>query len=202
MHPYRGIVHTDRQSDGISTRPYEPNNLINQSAGTNTNPRDTLHALLHGILSDTARSMYMSTATSTVPSYPLPSHLPQACRHFKSLPIASYYLLPRAPSSESKVLHNSTVPTWFDSRFSTVFDSGFPNSIRLKVFDDIRLRFFRLVSTQVFDWIRISLLDLTHIFSIWFDSYLTKLFSIWVASFKSHSSQALGSPTLDRVFSK
>ena len=42
MHPDRGIVRTDRQLDGISTRPDGPNTLIVQSAGINGAPGDPL----------------------------------------------------------------------------------------------------------------------------------------------------------------
>ena len=39
MYPDRGIVHTYRQSDGLSTRPDGPNTLTRQSACTNDAPR-------------------------------------------------------------------------------------------------------------------------------------------------------------------
>ena len=45
MHPDRGIVHTDRRSDGISTRPDYPNNLTRQSVSTNKVPMEPPHSL-------------------------------------------------------------------------------------------------------------------------------------------------------------
>ena len=46
MHPYRGIVHTERRSDGISMIPDGPNTLTFQSADTNDTPRDHLPVLV------------------------------------------------------------------------------------------------------------------------------------------------------------
>ena len=43
MKPDRGIVHTYRQSDSLSTRPDDQNNLTCQSANTNNPPEDSLH---------------------------------------------------------------------------------------------------------------------------------------------------------------
>ena len=40
MHPDRGIVHTNRRSYGISTRPYIPNTLTCQSAAMDNIPRN------------------------------------------------------------------------------------------------------------------------------------------------------------------
>ena len=42
MHPDREIVRTNRRSDGLSTRPDDPNTLTHQSAGTNNTCRDLL----------------------------------------------------------------------------------------------------------------------------------------------------------------
>ena len=51
MHPDRGIVRTNRRSDGLSTRPDGPNTLTFQSAGVITTPIGTCFtAPLHGIL--------------------------------------------------------------------------------------------------------------------------------------------------------
>ena len=46
MHPYRGIVHMERRSDGISMIPDGPNTLTFQSADTNDTPRDHLPVLV------------------------------------------------------------------------------------------------------------------------------------------------------------
>ena len=44
MHPEIVAIFTYIRSDTISTRPYEPNTLTCQSAGTNNSPRDTFHS--------------------------------------------------------------------------------------------------------------------------------------------------------------
>ena len=44
----RGIVHTYRRSDGLSTRPYDQNTLIRQSTDTSDALRDPFTALLKG----------------------------------------------------------------------------------------------------------------------------------------------------------
>ena len=102
------------------------------------------------------------------------------------------------------------------------------DSIRLKGFDRIWLRFFQLDLAQIlwrdlthvfptqfnprflYVFNSISWLDLsrsfwrdsTQVFLIKFDSRLTPLFSNRVTKFDPHSSQASGSPTLTRVSSK
>ena len=43
MHPERGIVRTDRQSDGISTIPDDPYTFTRQFSNTKNAPRDLLH---------------------------------------------------------------------------------------------------------------------------------------------------------------
>ena len=43
MHPCRGIVGTDRRSDGLSTRPDGPKTLTRQYIGTNDANREPLH---------------------------------------------------------------------------------------------------------------------------------------------------------------
>ena len=48
MHPDRGILHTDRWSDGLSARPDVPNTLTLQSVGMNNAPRNPiLHPVTH-----------------------------------------------------------------------------------------------------------------------------------------------------------
>ena len=42
MHPYRGKLHMDRQSDGLSTRPDDSNTLTRQYAVDEDSPRDPL----------------------------------------------------------------------------------------------------------------------------------------------------------------
>ena len=42
MYPERGIVRTDRRSDGISKIPDDPKSLTCQSASTNDAPRDLI----------------------------------------------------------------------------------------------------------------------------------------------------------------
>ena len=49
MNPDRGIIHTYRRSDCLSTIPDGPNTLTRQYASTNDTPRDPQSlALLHG----------------------------------------------------------------------------------------------------------------------------------------------------------
>ena len=49
MHPYRGIVCTYIQLDGLSMRPNDQNTLTCQSSNTNDAPRDLLHDPIIGI---------------------------------------------------------------------------------------------------------------------------------------------------------
>ena len=46
MHPYRGIVHVYRRSDGLSTRPDDQNTVTHQYTDTNDTPRDPLNGLV------------------------------------------------------------------------------------------------------------------------------------------------------------
>ena len=58
MQPHRGIVRTDRRSDCLSMRQYEPNNLTRQSAVMN----DALSYLLQGpITNDRIRCVFINS---------------------------------------------------------------------------------------------------------------------------------------------
>ena len=153
--------------------------LANPSVLT-TPPGTRFLASLHVILSNTSQYTSMSTATSTVLRV-LTNHIQQKTiwRHVKIPPIVNSYWPAQTLLSASLVSHNSTVLTWSDSRFSTVSNSGFPDSIRIKGFNGIQLRIYQFDQTQDF-WLGSTLhlrLDLTHCFwqdstqfSVWFDS--------------------------------
>ena len=94
MYLDRGILCTDRGSDGLSTRPHWPNALTGQSAGTKDAPRDPflwLRYMESFLGTDHPCSMSMSTSTSMSVStsifaeYSPKSRLPLSLhRHAKS----------------------------------------------------------------------------------------------------------------------
>ena len=159
-------------------------------------PGTRFTAPLHGILLDMAQFMSTSTGIYTVLESLLPLQSTQSCRRIKSPPIVAPYLPTWPPSPALEVLHNSTVPTWFNYVFFTGFDSSFTYSIRPKSFDWIRL--------SVSDSIRLMFLTGldSRFFLIRLYSRLMQLFLIRVTPFDYHSSQSSGSPTLARVSSK
>ena len=188
MHPYRGILRMEKWSDGLSTIPGDPNTLTRQSSGTNDAPRDLLHGL---VTWNTSRHgpYYVYTYV-----YVYSNTWNHDCwkqqmiwRYVNRLSIAASYPPPQAPSSALAVSHNSTVPTRFDSSFSTGFDSDFIDLIQLRGFDNIWLRLYRLDSTQGFllDLTQFSWPNLNH--SFWrdltgFDSGFSRFDSIWFDS--------------------
>ena len=131
-------------------------------------------------------------------------------RYMKNPTISASYPPPQALSSSLAGFHNSTVPTRFDRRFLTVFDSGFTDLVQLKAFDGIQLRFPQLdlaqgfwLDSNQFPWPNLTnnfWRDSTQIFSTQFFSRLAQFFLIWVTSFNSHCSQASVSPKLARVY--
>ena len=113
---------------------------------------------------------------------PLPSQSPQSPHRCIKIPYNVTLDNRRYPRHRHQQICWSQFSTWFDSRFSIWVDS-----IGVSIWLD---------SIVVSIW-----LD-PLVFTIWFDSRLTYLFSTWVTQFKSHFSQASGSPTLVRVSSK
>ena len=122
-----------RQSDGLSTRPDDPNSITHQSASMNYAPRDLLHGLLHGIL-PISRIRYIYV-------YAYSPGIPAAIAIAKSTPPREYTAnfcimhTTLAPSSVSEVKSWPLFTTCSDSlrltvselirKFSTLFDSRF-----------------------------------------------------------------------------
>ena len=211
-----------RWSDGQSTRPDDPNTLTaNPPVGT-TPPgtrftthfiescptRTNLRLFLWLHLQYRASPRYLWTANALpLLQYPSHCHILLAA----AIPIAGIISFNFRIDSNQGFWWDLTqvFTTLFDSRFLTGFDSGFTKLIRFKSFDGIRIRFSWLNLTQGFrlDSTQFSRPDLTHNVDrirltfclIRFESHLKQLLSIWVTSFKSHSLQASGSPTLARV---
>ena len=98
-------------------------------------PGTSFTDLLHQILTKMDISTSTSMSKSTVSGSLTPLLLPRACCRVKILCIGTSYPPSEAPSSASDISNNSTVPTRFDSRFLTVSDLVFTESIRPKVFD-------------------------------------------------------------------
>ena len=174
MYPDRGIVHTYRRSDDLSTRPDNQNTLTCQSYNMNNAPRDPLLlAPLHGIL-PVSRICYVygyvygpyvsAVVTITMSTEPLNQEPTHPCIRYPTL----------APSLASTVTCCQPFPTGVDSRV------------------------FQFYQTQL--WFQFD--QTQSLFSIRFDSRLTYSFLIGVTQFKSHSSQDLGIPTLERVSPK
>ena len=123
------IVHTERWSYGIFTRPYNPNNLTIQSTAANDAPRDPIYAApLHGILPLTRTHVYIrlgwyiyvlryqwTTNTVTVMTRLLR-------RHWNSPTTWD-------PSSASTIFCRTHFPIWLklnDSTHDLWFDYHFP----------------------------------------------------------------------------
>ena len=128
MQPDIGTVCTDRRSDGLSTRTDDPNTLTHQSDGTHDAPRDPFYSPVicnpdpHGPIYVCVYGYVYIPVWHHNCREQLTLHL-----YIKSLPISASYLLLRSPSFASAVSHNSTVPTWFDSRFTMGSGSGYPS---------------------------------------------------------------------------
>ena len=125
---------------------------------------------------DTALLYAMSTSKYTVPASPLPTPSPQALHLCAKIP-------PIVTSGSWRQRHH------WHPQFRA--GSGFWLDLTHLFFDLIKLNFG--LDMIIFNWF---------FFPIQFDSRLTYLFLIWVTQFESHSSQALGSPTLARVSPK
>ena len=189
MHPYRVIVHSNICLDSISTIPYDSNTLTCQYDGTNDAPRNLLHGPVTWHPSQCSPTyVYVCTyICSLARQNNCFKHL-MLHQYIKNLPIAESYWPRWYPSLALAVFNNSTVPTQLESGFSTVFDSGFPGFICVKVFGRIWLRFSRLNWTQFF-W-----RYLTQVFPTQFDPRsLTGFDSVFLTQFNSHFSTGFDS---------
>ena len=156
MHPDRGILHTYRRSDGLSTRPDNHNTFTRQSADTNEFPRDPLHG---PVTWNPARTRPYSTlrlrlrlhlqsitiATSSALLRQEPTH---CCIRYTTL----------AQSSASAVLCWQMFPTGFDSPvFDLIRLTCFPTGLNSPVFDWVGLTCFSIgFDSPVFDLTRLT----------------------------------------------
>ena len=173
IYPDRGIVCTYRRAEGLSTRIDFPNTLTTQSVGTND-------------------------ALQGPASWPMTWNPVRSCPRSK----LRLRLLPRSHWHHDHYDHCAAAS--IDCPFVCQVSDAIigivsyalavvSDLIWLTISNKIRLTFSDLILLIIFDSIWLSFLP------IWFESHVTHLFSVRVTQFDSQSSQASGSPTLDRV---
>ena len=155
MQPDRVIVCTNRHSDGISTRPDNPNNLTCQSSSTNDAPRYPYYST---VTQNTARTRPKSTLRLHLrPQYWHSAYVmitmrnPPLCQYPIHCRVINLMLVPSLASEVPRWLlfptwFGSPFLTWFNSRFSTWFDSRF-----LTGFDSVFYLIWLMFDTLVFD---------------------------------------------------
>ena len=185
MHPCKGIVRTYIRSGGLSTRPDDQNTLNSQSKDINDAPRDPLHG-------------------------------PFTWNPDQISPYSTLQLRIRLQSQNFRRLHrhrdHCTGASRSRPQSNQAPDSsaiiGIYSYILAAIYDWIRLTcFYYLIRLNCsFDLIRLNcgfdLIILNYFSLIKFNSRLTYLFYIRGTHFESHSSQALESPILARVYPK
>ena len=166
MHPDREIVSAERRSDGLSTRTDDLDTLTCKYSGTNNTPREPLHVPIKW---NTPRHVltYVYIYGYIYSPARRHNHHGQRTTHccVNIPPIVASYPPLQAPQLESTVPHGSTVTNLFDSRFLMGLDSGFPDSILLKVFDWVWLSFLDSIWLTGFYgiWLMFLIFNLTHV---------------------------------------